>query len=325
MARCRPRRSTTAHGRCWPTTSSRKTTRAASSWRFSRLRAAGKLTAEQAKDERRLLSQFGAQWVGDLAPLIELETMAFDGGFLSSCVIAGDRLGLVKELTGHPAWGTVTHVHVQGGDFPLELLTHPVMKSLTRVTGIADVRARALLTGPDTFPSWTSIGIDLPHYDAIGPDVELLKRHLLRVFPALDGLVVDGYLVPPQRSDWLWTPQFERLSTVGVTALRRDDVPRWLEVMLARAPAAATLELSEYHHLGFLFRLSRGPDGQRSVLELRARAAWGRKRATLVELASFAGPLRGTLSRIRLHDRSTKAERAALEALLAPAGVLELA
>lgn len=289
---------------------------------LQQVRALGKLTPEQAKEEQRLREQFGVQWIGELAALVEHETMQFENGFLSSCVIDGDRIGVVKELTGNPAWATVRHLHLAGNAFPRELLAHPAMKSLTSVSGIRDQSARTLLTGPDVFP-WTSVGIDLPHYESVDADVKLLTSNLGRVFPNLKELVVDGYSLPPDVFGWLWTSQFEHLSRVGVAAVAPGSTKKWLDVMLRRAPKDATLELSTYFHLGFLVRLSRGADGTRSVLDLRSRAAWGVGKTTFDELAKQVSALAGTLTLIRLHDRSTKAQRAALEKLLAPGGAIE--
>lgn len=287
-------------------------------------RTLGTLSPADEKEERALVSQFGLQWAGALAPLIKDDELSFERGFLSACTIDVDRDGLVKQLTGHAAWGTVREVHLWGTSLPLELLTDAAMKSLTGVTGIRDSRARALLEGERTFPSWTTVGLDLPHYDSVAADLKLLSDNVLRVFPALKELVLDGYSIAPTQYEWLWAPRFAHLTRIGVTGAGPGFLPGWLEVT-RRAPPHAVLEVSRFHRDGFQWRLRPGPDGRRTVLELSTRAVSGHATVTLTDLVEASAALTGALTRVRVFTRSTKAERALLAKLLAPGGELETA
>ncbi|MGZ3423331.1 MAG: hypothetical protein ACXVEE_36050 [Polyangiales bacterium] len=282
---------------------------------LQRARAEGSLTPALIAEERALVAAHGKQWIGDLAALVDTDTMQFEDGFLSSCGIESDRHGVVQELTGHPAWSTVRRVFIAGNTFPHALLTHPAMKSLTSVTGIRT--GLAVLTGPDVYP-WSEVGIIVRDGPREG-SVELMEAGLRRVFPEARELVLDAYEIPPTRYGFLWSGEFAQLTSIGFVAASRSALRPWVEELLERAPKGAAIELSEFHHLGYLFRL----DGARKVLDLRCRAAWGRRTASYLDLASAAAPLAGTLEKIRLHDRATKAERATLEKLLTAGGTVE--
>ncbi len=280
---------------------------------LQRARSEGALTPELRKEERALVETHGLRWIGDLATLVQPGSLEFEGGFLSACAIESDRQGAVAQLTGHPLWSTVRRIFLAGNAFPETLLTHPAMKSLTQVTGIR--AGRGVVRGP--YP-WTEVGLLVRDAGRVALD---RVEETLRAFPAVEQVWLDAYQVDPEAYAWLFRPAWARLRSIGFLAATRSSLAHWVEVLLAEAPAGVALELSEFHHHGYLFRL----DGERRVLDLRARSAWGRKIVSFGDLAAAARPLARTLTTVRLHDRATKAERAAIQALLAPGGVIEAA
>lgn len=284
-------------------------------------RAEGKLTPELEKEERALLEAHALKWVAPLAPVLDGERLVFERGFLAACALDPDREGVVKACTGHPLWSTVRHVELAGASFPRELLSHPVMKSLTEVTGIHDERARALLRGDDSFP-WTGVGLDLPHYDHVADDTGLLAKHLLRVFPKVRALTLDGYSVEAASGAWLASPEFRHLERVGLTGGAASSIPGWIELLAGATPDAA-LEFGFGWRRGWEFRLLPGPKGPRTELEVASRAVQGWGTTKLLDLAKAAAPLKGRLACVRLRSRAGKAEREAFSRLLAPGGTLE--
>ncbi len=280
---------------------------------LQRARSEGALTEGLRREERALVEAHGLRWIGDLAALVQPATMEFEGGFLSACGIESDRHGAVGQLTGHPLWSTVRRIFLAGQAFPEALLTDPAMKSLTGVTGIRT--AGNVLRGP--YP-WTEVGL-LVRDPVLGRVAVDRVEPALSSFPAVERVWLDAYEVEPSAYAWLFTPAWAALRSLGFVAATRSALARWVEALLEHAPTGAALELSEYHHFGYLFRL----DGARRVVDLRARSAWGRKVVSFTDLVAAARPLAGTLATVRLHDRATKAERAAIETLLAPGGAIE--
>lgn len=280
---------------------------------LQRARSEGALTAALRKEERALVDAHGLRWIGDLATLVQPGSLEFEGGFLAGCAIESDRQGAVARLTGHPLWSTVRRIFLAGNAFPETLLTHPAMKSLTQVTGIR--AGHGVVRGP--YP-WTEVGLLVR--DGAGRVALDRVEDTLRAFPAVEKAWLDAYQVDPEAYAWLFRPAWASLRSLGFLAATRSALAHWVEVLLAEAPAGVELELSEFHHHGYLFRL----DGTRNVLDLRARSAWGRKIVSFGDLAAAARPLARTLTTVRLHDRATKAERATIEALLAPDGTIEV-
>ncbi|MBA3396780.1 MAG: hypothetical protein H0T89_29385 [Deltaproteobacteria bacterium] len=276
-------------------------------------RARGALSPELAREERDLIVAHGVRWIGELAALVAHDTMQFVDGFLAWCAIDSDRVGVVEKLTGHVGWSTVRHVFLEGTAFPHALLVHPAMKSLTGVSGIRE--GRQVLQRSDAYP-WSRVGIASMGAFAHRDDPDLLATRLRRVFPQVTSLTLPGYNFTVDSYHWLWTPPFAHLACIGFSSITPSALPRWLEVLLARAPAGAAIEFSELDHLGYLVRI----DKTRRVLDLRSRSVWGRRTARYADLALLAAPLTGTLATIRVHDRLAKSERMALAALLAPGG-----
>jgi uncharacterized protein (TIGR02996 family) len=275
-------------------------------------RAQGKLTPDLEKQERALHDQYALQWVAPLVPVLDEKRLVFENGFLAECAVDPDRQAVVKELTGHPLWATVRRIEIWGESFPREFLRHPGMKSLNEVTNIHTGNARALLSGDETW-DWEAVGLDLPHYDSVGDDVALLERNVLRVFPKLRRLQVDGYSIQPETGRWLAKPAFQHLEEISIAGGAASNIPKWLEVL----PRT---------RLRFFFRWLQGYefslDASRTELEVVSRRVQGWTTVTLVNLAESAAPLTGQLKRIHLRSRATKADRAAFQALLADGGEL---
>ena len=76
--------------------------------------------------------------------------------------------------------------------------------------------------------------------------------------------------------------------------------------MLERVRPGVALELCQWHHLGYLIRVSGGSVHARSARARRVGQADGEAR----DLVDALAPLAGTSQTIRVHDRVTKAERA---------------
>ncbi|MBA3541008.1 MAG: hypothetical protein H0T79_15465 [Deltaproteobacteria bacterium] len=263
-----------------------------------------------AKEERALIAAHGARWIGELAALVEHDSMRFEDGFLAWCAIDSDRLGVVEQLTGNVGWSTVQHIYLAGNAFPHGLLVDPIMKSLASVTGIRSAVAERVLAGPATYP-WKRVGIDPP--DAGRAE---LPAQLRRTFPEATALHLHAARRTISDFAFLWSDAFAQLTTIGFVSLAVSAIPAFLDVALARVAPTTTIEFSEYHHLGYMVRVA-GP-----MLELRSRAAWGRRATRYGDLVRALQPYAGTFTRIRLHDRATKVERAEIETLLAPGGEL---
>lgn len=281
--------------------------------RFMVLQRAGTLGPDEAKEERALFAAHGVQWLGELAALVDHDAMAYENGFLAWCAIDSDRLGIVKELTGHASWSTVRALHLDGNHFPHDFLVDPAMRSLACVTGIRDTTVDEIFRTGRSYP-WRGVGMDP------GKRLGELPERLYRAFPSLDELHLRAYGQQVDAFAFAWDLP---LATLGFYAQNVAQIAAFLEVALERTPPSRVLDFTEYHHLGYRLRLS----NERRELDLRSRAAWGRKTATWHDLARLvayreAKPLAGTLSTIRVHGRVTKSERAAFERLLAPGGAI---
>lgn len=275
---------------------------------LQRARATGTQSPEAAKEERALFEAHGVQWLGELAALVDHDEMAFENGFLDWCAIDSDRIGVVKQLTGHTGWATVRSIHLAGNHFPHELLVDPAMRSLEMVTGIRDRTVGEIFHDNRSY-AWRGVGFDP------GEHLALVPERLRRAFPSLTELHLRAYSRPVEDYAFVW--ELAGLSTIGFYSISASRLSSFLETALARTPTSTVIDLTEYHHLGYRIRIS----NERRDLELRNRAAWGRKAATWQQLAGIVARA-GTFRAVRVHGRATKAERAELQKLVAPGGAI---
>ncbi|MCC6336561.1 MAG: TIGR02996 domain-containing protein [Myxococcales bacterium] len=69
---------------------------------------------------RELVKAHGRTWLGALEPAVALRSEVFERGFLAECHVVLRTPKQAKELTGHPAWNTVTRLQATAGvDFLL--------------------------------------------------------------------------------------------------------------------------------------------------------------------------------------------------------------
>ncbi len=69
-------------------------------------RHANTLDAAGKKREKELLKRHKKQWLGPIAPLIQLHNLRFERGFLVTCQLEPNA-ELEKTLGAHPAWSTI--------------------------------------------------------------------------------------------------------------------------------------------------------------------------------------------------------------------------
>jgi hypothetical protein len=264
----------------------------------------GVRTPAAARERRALIDEHAERWLGSLGGVVDPATARFDRGFPVACDLAPAHPRLPATI-GDPAWATVRRIrlmHYSTTPVTYELLLHSCMRSLEGVTGIH--------TPPPRSYPWSHVGL------VVADPAALDLEHLGRQFPRMTGFLLETD-AEVERYEWLWREPFTRFSTIGVStnATARERVPPLLERALARLSPDTTFELEGGRYRGFRLRLS----AQRRVLDIR-----GGHYTKLGPLTGLAAPLRGTLSTIRVHGRALKAERAALEALLAPGGAIEL-
>jgi uncharacterized protein (TIGR02996 family) len=243
------------------------------------------LTTTEARREKGLIHEHFARMLGDLAPLVEEDGTSFERGFpvRVRCKLPKDTHK--KLALGHPLWATVSTVDIDNAEsLPFEVLTHPVMRSLT---GVINLRRGAWLElGARKEPlPWTHLGYWGPDLYVEGHAAEDLRavaedRHILFglhcTLPRLRRLSLSGYAVGPDAFEhWLWdapiVAKIERLDiSSGVRAL-----PAWVEEVRRRAPPALRAIGTPYHW--DLHRwdahVEGGADGPWSVLRAHAYPA----------------------------------------------------
>jgi len=146
-----------------------------------------------------IVKEHAKAWLGRLAPLVDLDDVQFERGFLAQVRLVHDTSPeLIAQVTGDPLWATVRRLRLGYGDvFPDDLLRHPVMKSLEHLGGINDERLKALFAWKRA--PYRSLEIDFD--DDHGYEVLIAAKPQLA---ALRRLELDAYRARPQRYTTLW-------------------------------------------------------------------------------------------------------------------------
>jgi uncharacterized protein (TIGR02996 family) len=103
-------------------------------------RAGKGLPLEAERREVELLWKYGRAWLAPFAK--QIDAFRFERGFLAECGLKA----VTKKMVGHASWATVRCVHLVDVDSALAamFLSHPVMRSLREVTGVAGFTFAAL-------------------------------------------------------------------------------------------------------------------------------------------------------------------------------------
>ena len=191
----------------------------------------GDLDEAVAKREAWLLRMHRKKWLGplgDVAADVELER-----GFLASLSYDAKYAAQLAAVTGSPYWATVRALRLVDTKTKrglVELLTHPVMRSLRDVRGLDVATAAAL---GDRGAAWTALGIRVP--DAAPPALDL------RNFPALRTLEVQSSArgLAPLR----WLMEHPVLDRIEALVVQNGDsaFPTWLSAVLRRPRAPRSL------------------------------------------------------------------------------------
>ncbi len=219
------------------------------------------LTPVEARREKALIHDNFARWFGELAPIVVEDGTVFDKGFPVRVCVKLENDSHRRLALGHPVWSTVTTIDLTRADsLPLEVLAHPVMRSLTGVVNVdrevfVAIARRAQPLG------WTHFGYSGPNLyaDETAPDRaqneedRSLLHGLHRVLPSLTRLSLSGYGVGVKEfQSWLWdvpiVHQLERLDVSSGIA----HLASWVAEVRRRAPALPKLrELGIAHHWEF--------------------------------------------------------------------------
>jgi uncharacterized protein (TIGR02996 family) len=260
-----------------------------------------------------LVKEHAKAWLGRLAPLVELEDVRFERGFLARVALVHNASPeLIAQTTGDPIWATVRGLRLGYGDLlPDELLRHPMMKSLEHLGGINEPRLTALLAW-DRVP-YRSLEIDFD--DGHGYEQLIAAKPKLA---ALRRLTLDAYRARPERFTALWKSwlgkQLEHFALwVGYT-----DLVRWWNAIGRNVPELGAFELIQANasRSSIAFRRVRGA---LSVAEIALRDQG--KGGADAAVALDALPAKA-LTALRVTGRPLlKAERTALEATAKRFGV----
>jgi uncharacterized protein (TIGR02996 family) len=158
----------------------------------------------------RLIQAHGLTWLGRLRGAVL--PVGYERGFLASCVVASDT-----GVIGADEWSTVHTVELQIAG--AELLAHPVMRSLRRISQLEPPALRHLL---DHAPAATIARLDSLGVARPWSSLPALCAQLVRL-PALRSVE----LVDPRRT-WLRRGADDRLSVMEVEydPLLLDVLPR---------------------------------------------------------------------------------------------------
>jgi uncharacterized protein (TIGR02996 family) len=150
--------------------------------------------------ELELLQAHAAEWLGPLAPVIDVPHSRFERGFLAQAAIARNTKKLLRVLSPEPAWATVEHF-VNG--VPPQLLARGDFSAL-----------RAIALGAGEFRRIARRGIALAHVEQLklGDSVDL--GELARVFPNL------------RRAQLRFAPKSDELAALGAIGVRELAIER---------------------------------------------------------------------------------------------------
>lgn len=131
-------------------------------------------TAQQRRRAAELVTEHGKTWAGPLAPVIEVTS--WERGF--PAVVTVKLVATMRQLgavLGHPAWSTVHTIEFEtiGYGVHAEVVVHPSMTRVQRVTGLsdADVRAIARRGGPFPFRSLVVHGVEPKIFKHLGASI----------------------------------------------------------------------------------------------------------------------------------------------------------
>lgn len=150
--------------------------------------------------ELELLQANAAEWLGALAPVIDVPHSKFERGFLAHAAIVRNTKKLLRVLSPEPAWATVEHF-VNG--VPAQLLARGDFSAL-----------RAIALGGGEFRRIARRGITLARVEQLklGDSVDL--RELARVFPNL------------RRAQLRFAPRSDELAALAAIGVRELAIER---------------------------------------------------------------------------------------------------
>jgi uncharacterized protein (TIGR02996 family) len=220
--------------------------------------------------ERALLKEHGAPWQGALAPVLQKEGWVFERGFLDACWYDPKVAARAETVLGVREWATVRDVEFRnfaGGKTAraAELIRHPIMRSLRRVSGLWGVTARALALAK---PPLALQHMGFMAAKLTGDDSDVLGE--ARGLPQLTSLSLEeARTFDPVRFRWVFqSPLGERLIALAADAGLPALVP-WLAEL--HQHAGKKLGRFELVARGWRVTLTRDPRGwfslARAVLE----------------------------------------------------------
>jgi uncharacterized protein (TIGR02996 family) len=188
--------------------------------------------------ERSLLREHADAWCGPLLPVLRREGRVFERGFLAACIGCWDRYASVFPLVGEPHWATVRELtcppfHWGRGGAPLQLLLHPVMRSLRVVHNVSSEDALTIARS-ELPPPLEELGFAHPArlgeagWAALGraPGLPALRRLVLTAVWGAHEL------------EGLWrSPLVERLESLTVVVSQLvEHLPAYLAAAADHAP-----------------------------------------------------------------------------------------
>ncbi|MBA2540602.1 MAG: TIGR02996 domain-containing protein [Deltaproteobacteria bacterium] len=207
---------------------------------FISLQLRPELDRDAKKREKELLTVYGKQWLGDLAPVV-MAGYEFARGFLSECKVDNRHVDRLRKLAGHPAWATVRTI---SGSALIAL--HPVMKGLRRLS-FTSYEARNHEELPS---SWNDllVGTERP--------IEALRYAGVQTDEHWeDALENNDSVRPGVQGRWIYVPQAQEVAALcSCSAL-----PKLRELVVVASPdlIVAPLSGSQLIHrldtIGFVF------------------------------------------------------------------------
>lgn len=231
--------------------------------------ARGALDDRRAKRLRGLLRSQSKRWLGPIAAVTEVRSRVWDRGFLAAARVEAGHYREMQDAIGHPEWRTVRFLHTGSHSHGIDLVAHPIMRSLRAVTRLLGSQFRALSEGG------RPLGIeelDLLEWRT-GGDCELKELGACRALPRLRVLAIGER--SPDEIPWLFeSPLCERLQVFGMDY--NVGSPASWQAALDRAGSFpvdqvgfGSFALPSEARIGFQLTLSRAEGGAWSRVILR--------------------------------------------------------
>jgi uncharacterized protein (TIGR02996 family) len=192
--------------------------------------------------EQELLRQHATSWLEDLHRVLLPYPLRFEHGFVQSAVFESPSLAATQSVVGHRGWATLEELSTSPNSphLPtLELLTHPVMRSLKSVAHLDESTAISVCRSPIKFP-WNQLGVFFSNKSNYNTNQPLSKSFIEALsspdsLPNLRHLFLFNTWLSPRNYRWLWNaPVTKQLDSLCLPC-HYETIPIWLQELNTRS------------------------------------------------------------------------------------------